>query len=117
MRLSFATQTGGPLRRWCCFLERLRARRLHRGAEGAPAQAMRRSAAAARGGIQCRRPKQNSRLLQHLVQQSAIVAAKASGVVLAGGCNLVNNLPAGLVAGRVVELADIRQAAFDKTWR
>jgi arsenical pump membrane protein len=27
--------------------------------------------------------------------------------VLAVGCNLVNNLPAGLVAGRVVELAQV----------
>ena len=46
-------------------------------------------------------------LLQHLVQQSATVAAWASGVVLAIGCNLVNNLPAGLVAGRVVEMAQV----------
>ncbi len=46
-------------------------------------------------------------LLQHLVQQSATVAAWASGVVLAIGCNLVNNLPAGLVAGRVVEMAHV----------
>ncbi len=46
-------------------------------------------------------------LLQQLVQQSATVAAWASGVVLAVGCNLVNNLPAGLVAGRVVEMANV----------
>ncbi len=46
-------------------------------------------------------------LLQHLVQQSATLAAWASGAVLAISCNLVNNLPAGLVAGRVVELAGV----------
>ena len=42
-----------------------------------------------------------------MVQHSATLAAWASGVVLAVGCNLVNNLPAGLVAGRVVELAHV----------
>ncbi len=41
------------------------------------------------------------------VQQSATLAAWGVGIVLAVGCNLVNNLPAGLVAGRVVELADV----------
>ena len=46
-------------------------------------------------------------LLQDLVQDSATMAAWAAGVVLAVGCNLVNNLPAGLVAGRVVELAQV----------
>ena len=46
-------------------------------------------------------------LLHDLVQQSATLAAWASGVTLAVGCNLVNNLPAGLVAGRVVELANV----------
>jgi len=46
-------------------------------------------------------------LLHGLVQRSATLAAWASGVVLAVGCNLVNNLPAGLVAGRVVELAKV----------
>jgi len=45
-------------------------------------------------------------LLQSLVQGSATFAAWASGVVLAVGCNLVNNLPAGLVAGRVVAAAN-----------
>ena len=34
-------------------------------------------------------------------------AAWVSGVVLALGCNLANNLPAGLVAGRVVEIAKV----------
>ncbi len=46
-------------------------------------------------------------LMQQLVQQSASGAAWASGTLLAVGCNLVNNLPAGLVAGRVVELAHV----------
>jgi arsenical pump membrane protein len=46
-------------------------------------------------------------LLQHLVRQSATLAAWGSGVALAIGCNLVNNLPAGLVAGRVVEMAHV----------
>ncbi len=48
-----------------------------------------------------------SMLLQHLVQQSATLAAWTSGIVLAVSCNLVNNLPAGLVAGRVVGMADV----------
>lgn len=48
-----------------------------------------------------------SMLLQHLVQQSATAGAWVAGVALAFGCNLINNLPAGLVAGRVVELADM----------
>ena len=46
-----------------------------------------------------------STLLQGLVQRSATLAAWAAGGVLAVGCNLVNNLPAGLVAGRVAETA------------
>jgi arsenical pump membrane protein len=46
-------------------------------------------------------------LLHDLVQRSATLAAWVSGVVLAVGCNLVNNLPAGLVAGRVVEIAQV----------
>ena len=48
--------------------------------------------------------------LQALVQQSATLAAWISGVGLAVGSNLVNNLPAGLVAGRVVELAKVPDA-------
>jgi arsenical pump membrane protein len=43
--------------------------------------------------------------LHGLMQRSATLAAWGAGAVLAVGCNLVNNLPAGLVAGRVVELA------------
>jgi len=46
-------------------------------------------------------------LLHSLVQRSATFAVWASGAVLAVGCNLVNNLPAGLVAGRVVEIAQV----------
>ncbi len=46
-------------------------------------------------------------LLHGLVQHSATGAAWASGLALAFGCNLANNLPAGLVAGRVAELADL----------
>ncbi len=46
-------------------------------------------------------------LLHSLVQRSATLGAWASGAVLAVGCNLVNNLPAGLVAGRVVEIAKV----------
>jgi len=46
-------------------------------------------------------------LLHDLVQRSAMLTAWGAGVVLAVGCNLVNNLPAGLVAGRVVEIAQV----------
>ena len=45
--------------------------------------------------------------LHALVQHSVTEAAWAAGLILAFGCNLVNNLPAGLVAGRVVELAPV----------
>ena len=48
--------------------------------------------------------------LQALLQHSATLAAWVSGVLLAVGSNLVNNLPAGLVAGRVVELAKVPDA-------
>jgi arsenical pump membrane protein len=43
--------------------------------------------------------------MRNLVHHSAMLAAWASGIGTAVACNLVNNLPAGLVAGRVVELA------------
>jgi arsenical pump membrane protein len=46
-------------------------------------------------------------LLRDLEQWSATGAAWMAGVGLAVGCNLVNNLPAGLVAGRVVEIARV----------
>ena len=46
-------------------------------------------------------------LLHALVQHSVTEAGWAAGAVLAVGCNLVNNLPAGLVAARVAELADV----------
>ncbi|WP_428486269.1 arsenic transporter [Rhodopila sp.] len=49
-------------------------------------------------------------LLGHLVHWSAIGSAWAAGAVLGVGCNLVNNLPAGLVAGRVVELAHVPES-------
>ncbi len=43
--------------------------------------------------------------VQGVVQHSETLAAWSVAVVLAIGCNLVNNLPAGLVAGRIVALA------------
>lgn len=46
-------------------------------------------------------------LLHDAAVRSPDFAAWASGVVLAVGCNLVNNLPAGLLAGRVVEMAHV----------
>jgi arsenical pump membrane protein len=46
-------------------------------------------------------------LLRSAVQDSAAHAAWASGLLVACGSNLVNNLPAGLVAGRVVEAAQV----------
>ena len=46
-------------------------------------------------------------VLQNLVQHSATLAAWVCGAALALGCNLLNNLPAGLVAGRVVEMAQV----------
>ncbi len=46
-------------------------------------------------------------LLHDIVQRSASMGAWAAGAVLAFGCNLANNLPAGLVAGRVVEIANV----------
>ena len=46
-------------------------------------------------------------LLQSLIKQSPTLAIWASGAALAIGCNLVNNLPAGLLAGRAVELAHV----------
>jgi arsenical pump membrane protein len=46
-------------------------------------------------------------LLNDAVQQSAALAAWLSGIVLALGCNLVNNLPAGLVAERVAEVTKV----------
>jgi arsenical pump membrane protein len=46
-------------------------------------------------------------LLRDLVQGSAAGAAWAVAAVLAVSCNLVNNLPAGLLAGRVVQLAHV----------
>ncbi|MGI4952512.1 MAG: arsenic transporter [Janthinobacterium lividum] len=46
-------------------------------------------------------------LLHRLVAHSPTIAAWVTGVTLAFGTNLVNNLPAGLVAADVVELAKV----------
>jgi arsenical pump membrane protein len=46
-------------------------------------------------------------LLGALVHRSADGAAWAAGVVLAFVCNLMNNLPAGLIAGRIVTAGDV----------
>jgi arsenical pump membrane protein len=46
-------------------------------------------------------------LLHRLVEHSPTIAAWVTGVTLAFGTNLVNNLPAGLVAADVVELAKV----------
>jgi arsenical pump membrane protein len=48
-----------------------------------------------------------AQMVAELVQRSANGAAWATGLVLGFGCNLVNNLPSGLLAGRVVELAQV----------
>jgi arsenical pump membrane protein len=48
-------------------------------------------------------------LLRDLTHWSATGAAWGAGVVLAIGCNLVNNLPAALLAGRVVQVADVSE--------
>ena len=45
--------------------------------------------------------------LRDLVRMSPTLAAWSAGTILAVGSNLVNNLPAGLVAGRVVEIAQV----------
>jgi arsenical pump membrane protein len=45
--------------------------------------------------------------LSGVVQRSPDAAAWAAGGILAVGSNFVNNLPAGLVAGRVVEIAHV----------
>ena len=47
------------------------------------------------------------RLVVDLLQRSQALAAWTIGIVLAFGCNLVNNLPAGLLAGRVVGAAQM----------
>ncbi len=46
-------------------------------------------------------------LLHGLAQRSTGLAAWASAVALAVGGNLVNNLPAGLLAGRVLQAAQV----------
>ncbi len=42
-------------------------------------------------------------------QQSATRAAAWAGVLVAIGCNIVNNLPAGLLAGRVLQQGNLPQ--------
>lgn len=51
--------------------------------------------------------QQLAALLGELARQSVAKAAWAAGGVIAVGCNLVNNLPTGLLAGRVVEIAQV----------
>jgi arsenical pump membrane protein len=46
-------------------------------------------------------------LLHDLAGWSSEGAAWAAGAVLGVGCNLVNNLPAGLLAARVVQMAQV----------
>jgi arsenical pump membrane protein len=46
-------------------------------------------------------------LLHDIVLRSADVAGWVAGIVVGFGCNLVNNLPAGLFASRVVATADV----------
>ena len=46
-------------------------------------------------------------LLGDLVRWSASGATWVTGSVVAVACNLVNNLPAGLMAGRIVQIADV----------
>jgi arsenical pump membrane protein len=45
-------------------------------------------------------------MVQQLLGYSGMLAASVTGTALAFGCNLVNNLPAGLLAGRVMEVAN-----------
>jgi arsenical pump membrane protein len=46
-------------------------------------------------------------LLGDLARQSAVQPTWVAGGVIAVACNLVNNLPTGLLAGRVVEAAQV----------
>jgi arsenical pump membrane protein len=46
-------------------------------------------------------------ILHRFAQFSETLAAWITGVTLAISCNLMNNLPAGLVSGRVVEIANM----------
>lgn len=46
-------------------------------------------------------------LLRSEVRRSAVQAAWLSGVVIAFGCNLINNLPAGLIAASAVQAAHV----------
>jgi arsenical pump membrane protein len=48
-----------------------------------------------------------SELLHRLAQHSANLTAGAAGLVIGFACNLVNNLPAGLIAGTAVQAAAV----------
>ena len=48
--------------------------------------------------------------LNHLVQHSAVLAGWITAAVLGFGCNLVNNLPAGLLAGRMVVVGHVPES-------
>ena len=48
-----------------------------------------------------------SNLLQQEAQRSATTATWSTGVVIAFACNLMNNLPAGLIAGNAVQAAHV----------
>ena len=50
-------------------------------------------------------------LLKHLARWSDTGAAWAAGAAIAFGCNLVNNLPAGLVAGQTLDAAHASEMA------
>ncbi len=52
-------------------------------------------------------------LLQNLLQRSQALATWTVGLLVAFGCNLVNNLPAGLVAGRVVGSAPMPEQVHE----
>ena len=49
-------------------------------------------------------------LLAEAIRHSAVWSGWGAGMVLGFGCNLINNLPAGLLAGRVVALAHAPEA-------
>ncbi len=48
-----------------------------------------------------------SHVLQEEAQRSATAATWGAGIILAFACNLVNNLPAGLIAGNAVQAAHV----------
>jgi arsenical pump membrane protein len=54
-----------------------------------------------------------SMLLLHAAQDSAQGTAAGAGIILALVCNVMNNLPAGLIAGSVVASANVPQQVTD----